>query len=77
MTAKRPRLRVYPGNWDNAVREEAGAELVALETEARQHVAHLRLLAEQLPLWSSEQSQRMIRRIADQYERRIHPGSAA
>lgn len=71
------RLRLVPGMTPAAFRDEASLELDALETEARQHVAHLRLLAQQLPLWDVDQSQRMLRRLADHYARKFSEDSAA
>lgn len=72
------RLRLVPGMTPAAMRDEASLELDALETEARQHVAHLRLLAQQLRLWDDpEHSARALNRIADRYARKFDHGEAA
>lgn len=72
-------LRLVPGPGMTAVArdDEERIETAVVEREARQHVAHLRLLAKQLPLWSDEQAARMLNRLADTYERKFEPERVA
>lgn len=64
----RPPFRMIDGL--RAEAEEAAMEVSVVRAEARQHVAHLRLLAQQLPLWSTETAQRVLRDAAARYERK-------
>lgn len=65
----RPTLRMIDGLRERA--DDAELEAQCIRREGRVHVAYLRLVAQQLPLWNLEQSQRMIRRLADSYERKL------
>lgn len=67
---KPPRL-VYSNHMPLAVAvEEAGIEAEVRRHEAHRHVAGLRLLARQMPLWTPEQFQRALLREAESYERK-------
>ncbi len=72
-----PRLRLLPGMTTQQAIDEATAEHIAIEHEARQHVAHLRLLAQQLPLWPADVAQRVLLREAAKYERKFDTLDAA
>lgn len=71
------RLRLVPGMTTRQAIDEANAEHTALEQEARQHVAHLRLVARQLTFWEPEQVAKALTRLADRYERKWTEDHAA
>ena len=68
---RRPRL-VYsrPGMTATAVAEEASIEDAVRRAEAHRHVANLRLLARQLPMFEPDVFARLLLREADGYERK-------
>lgn len=75
----KPRLRLIQGRGMTpaALADEERMEAQAAEHETRQHAAHLRLLAKQLPLWNEQQVARMLNTLADRVERRLDSGTAA
>lgn len=53
-----------------AIADESAIEERVRREEAHRHVAHLRLVEKQLPLWTVEQAARMLHKVTDAYERK-------
>ena len=68
----KPRLRLVSsqGMTPAARADEAAMEVQVIEREARAHVAHLRLLAKQLPLFEPAEFQRLLLRETEKYARK-------